>query len=96
VPFGPKWTNPRFKYVLVVLQSVKCLLCAYVEMSDMKINYLKSDFVLLGEDNQRTEMLADLSVVIVTLQSLTLKFSCQPEGRFWWIGNFLWTKKQIV
>jgi len=44
----------------------------------MKINYLKSDFVLLGEDNQRTEMLADLSVVIVTLQSLTLKFSCQP------------------
>ena len=79
-----------------MLQSVKCLLCAYVGMSDMKINYLKSDFVLLGEDNQRTEMLADLSVVIVTLQSLTLKFSCQPEGRFWWIGNFLWTKKQIV
>jgi hypothetical protein len=33
-------------------------------------NYLKSDFVLLGQDNQRTEMLADLSVVIVTLQSL--------------------------
>jgi len=57
-------------------------------MSDMKINYLKSDFVLLGEDNQRTEVLADLSVVIVTLQSLTLKCLCQPEGRSWWIGNF--------
>lgn len=59
----------------------------------MKINFLNSCVLLLGEENQRSGpagMLADLLVVMVNLQSLALKCLCQSQG---YSFSFLFSRK---